>query len=191
MKPFRRFAWQFSQAPLLTGRNVANRSGVAAIEFAIIAPILLLIYIGNIELTLALTCDQKLKHATSVVGDLISQSSTLTSDDVLQIFTAANAVLQPYSPNPLKLRVSVLSPKPDGQSKVSWSVGQNMDRRSPGSIYQTPPNLWTDEQKSLVVTETLYDYEPVTSDIFEKSIELSKVTYSRPRGMWTITCTDC
>ena len=59
-------------------RLIADRRGVSAVEFALVAPILVLLYFGLVELSQAATADRRLAHATSAVGDLVAQASSVT-----------------------------------------------------------------------------------------------------------------
>ncbi len=50
--------------------------GVAAVEFALILPLLLLLYIGSVEATLLYTTDRGVATIASTVADLVARSKT-------------------------------------------------------------------------------------------------------------------
>ena len=67
----------------MSARHLARDSrGVAAVEFALLLPILLLLYFGVVELTQGVMTQQRANHVAATVGDLVSQSSSLASADV-------------------------------------------------------------------------------------------------------------
>jgi Flp pilus assembly protein TadG len=55
------------------GHFLGDRRGVAALEFALIAPTILLLYLGSIEVTMGLDVNKNLGRATSMVADLVTQ----------------------------------------------------------------------------------------------------------------------
>src|SRR5471032_1725386 len=94
----------------VSARHLARDSrGVAAVEFALLLPILLLLYFGVVELTQGVMTQQRADHVASTVGDLVSQSSTITSAEVTDIFSVGDTVMYPYPTASLKMRVSSLS----------------------------------------------------------------------------------
>ncbi len=70
-----------------------NSAGIAALEFALLAPVLFGIYFGVAVISLAISADRNVSHATSVIGDLASQEISLTPDMIDNIFTAGTAVI--------------------------------------------------------------------------------------------------
>jgi Flp pilus assembly pilin Flp len=125
-------------------------SGVAAVEFGLLAPLLLLMTFGTIELTRALIIHKRFQRATSMVGDLVTRENQLwpentTSPDPKNvpanypafrdiargnlngIMTAAVHAMEPYSVTPLVINVYQVwaNPKDLTQSKVEWSYGYN------------------------------------------------------------------
>ena len=63
-----------------------NQDGVSAVEFALIAPILILIYLGAVELSLLMRVDRRVTSTTASLGDLTARLSTVTDDDMEEMF---------------------------------------------------------------------------------------------------------
>ena len=98
---------------LVSARQFARDSrGVAAVEFALLLPILMLLYFGVVELTQGIMAQQRTSHVAATVGDLVSQSSTLSSADVADILSVGGEVMYPYPTTSLKLRVSTRTDDP-------------------------------------------------------------------------------
>ena len=72
--------------------NGDNR-GVAAIEFALIAPIMISFYFGLSEIAMAISADRDVTHGASVAGDLATQATELDRLDVEDIMNATIEVL--------------------------------------------------------------------------------------------------
>lgn len=70
-----------------------DQRGVAAVEFAFIAPIMLVFYFGMVEASMAMEADRNLSHAASLVGDLTAQDEVVTIDMIENYIYGALAVL--------------------------------------------------------------------------------------------------
>jgi Flp pilus assembly protein TadG len=108
-----------------------DRSGVSAIEFALLAPLLIVIFMGLADLFTAVMTQLHVDHAAEETADIVSENQVLTptngfSTSMLSMFQAAGYVLEPYSSTPLDTRIT--SYYYDGvashlYAKVYWSCG--------------------------------------------------------------------
>src|SRR5262249_58175389 len=119
--------WKIGGWPAPGGlrRFAADRSGVSAIEFAILLPLMLTLYFGGVEVSQAVSADRKNTLVAHTVGDLVSQSTNVTccnsTDDVTNIFNAAQWVIYPFGRNNPKSAVSrVRSDSTDTISTLAW-----------------------------------------------------------------------
>lgn len=75
-------------------RRFANdKKGVAAVEFALIAPILLYMYFGMAETAMLIDKDRNVSHTSSVVSDLVTQANAMNSLEVADIMAAGIMVM--------------------------------------------------------------------------------------------------
>lgn len=125
----------------LARRLSRDGRGIAAVEFALILPLMLMIYLGLVEMSRGLRAAQKLDLIAHVLADLTAQQLTcatstiaacLTESDVQAIFSAATALMSPLPTTPatnLKMTISqveIVSPSANNwQAKVKWSVPKN------------------------------------------------------------------
>lgn len=132
-----------------------NVSGVAAVEFAFLAPIIILLYVGAGELSEAVMTSRKVEALSRTLVDLVSQQPTsgqtlstpapsnATTQTALQtILTAATAVLSPASLTPLQMTVSAVDTVNNAAGlccsfKVRWSYTQSGSLR-PCNVNLTP-----------------------------------------------------
>ena len=90
----------------LRARRAANRllhdrSGVAATEFAVIVPVMLVMFYGTVEFSSAVAVDRKVTLVARTLSDLTSQTGVPINDTYLQnVFTASTGILWPYAPTP-------------------------------------------------------------------------------------------
>lgn len=117
----------------LARRAARDTSAVAAVEFALVLPLLLVLYVGAVDVTRAVLASRNVTLLSRTVSDLVSQQSTSTpvaASTVSLIFGASSAVMAPYSTTGLKLTVSAvdIKLKSDGrtccQALVRWSYTQ-------------------------------------------------------------------
>ena len=68
-----------------SARLIADTCGAAGVEFALLVPILFLLYFGVAELTQGVMAQQRAAHTASTIGDLTAQSSSVSAAGVGQI----------------------------------------------------------------------------------------------------------
>ncbi|MGD2132140.1 MAG: pilus assembly protein, partial [Maricaulaceae bacterium] len=106
---------------------LADDRGTAAIEFALIAPILMLLYFAVVELSLALDANRKVSMTASVIGDLVAQADEVSVSEVEAILDAADATMQPLNVGEMELRITSLTMDGSGDTEVAWSRSRNAD----------------------------------------------------------------
>lgn len=77
----------------LPSNFLKNEDGIAAIEFAFIAPVMIFMYFGMAEVATAISVDRKVSHSANVAGDLSTQSETISADEMSEIMTATMMVM--------------------------------------------------------------------------------------------------
>jgi Flp pilus assembly protein TadG len=157
-----------------------DRRGSAAIEFAFILPILILMYFAVAELSLAIQASRKVGSTASAVGDLVAQADKITTTEVEAIFDAADAIMQPLDATPMQMRVTSLWMEQNGTVKVRWSRARNMTPYACNAAV-APPNTVLSAGQSVIVAEVNYDYEPPIGRVVSGVVEMSEVFYLRPR----------
>ena len=83
------------ESTALVRRFGRDGRGVSAVEFALIAPLLVTIYFAGIEVTTAVAVDRKMTLVAHTVADLVAQSSSITNSEMTDILNAAAAVSSP------------------------------------------------------------------------------------------------
>jgi Flp pilus assembly protein TadG len=176
----------------------ADRRGVAAIEFAMIVPIMLVLFFGTVEFSSGVAVDRKVTLTARTLSDLTSQSlaspATLADADLINIFTASTSILYPYSPIPTKAQISEIYVDSNKIATIKWSkAGVVSSASSPatlatstraaGNIVTTlVPVALLVPQTYLIFSEVSYLYTPTIGYVMAKSgVNLSDVEFTRPR----------
>ena len=184
---------------MLIRRFISGESAVAAVEFALILPVMLTLYIGSVELSSAISVDKRVATVSGALGDLVARAdSSITASTVSDYFMAASATMAPYASSDVKQIVSSVRVKADGSTSVLWSMADNgASEHATGSAYNVPENL-----KSLVtengtmtgyviVAEAQLNYTPMIGYVFDSDFSLYHQYFFLPRFGEEITCSDC
>jgi Flp pilus assembly protein TadG len=178
-------------APLQSSivRWVDDKRGVAAVEFAFVVPLMLVMFFGTIEFSSAVAINRKVSLVTQGLADLVSRYSSVNDADIANFTTIANAILTPYSATPLKATMSELYIDPStGAARVQWSKGSSP--RAISSSVTVPANLIARNSVTnaivpnqyLIFTEANYLYTPAVGYVMAKTgVTLSDNTYMLPR----------
>src|SRR5258708_26904184 len=86
-----------------------DQRGVSAVEFAMLLPLMITLYLGSVEISQGVGMDRKVTLAARTVADLASQVSSIAGTDMSNILTATSAVIAPYDTAPLKVTVSAVT----------------------------------------------------------------------------------
>lgn len=169
-----------------------DRRAVAAVEFALLLPVMITLFIGSNEISHALSIYRKVGHTSSTLGDLVSQQGTLSVADMTDILAASSAVMTPYSATTANLVVGAVKYTTSKGYKVCWSRAQNDTAWTVGSAppVTIPTGLLSDGDE-VIVTRVKYTYASPFStfmtDIWGSgSITLSDLSYFRPRISTTV-----
>jgi Flp pilus assembly protein TadG len=180
-----------------------NERGAAVVEFALILPFLITLYMGSIEASSLFTVDRRVEVITSTMADLVARwnpnEGVITSTTMRDYFNASKGIITPYSNTGLKQVVSFLNVAADGSAKVVWSCGFNggaalsvnqayalgteMKRLVTGADDQ----LKNGKAGFLVAASTSYSYKPVLGMVFTSAINLQSRALFLPRFQQAVT----
>lgn len=160
-----------------------DTAGVSAIEFALIAPVLVLLYFGGVELSFLLQADRRVTTVTATIGDLTSRETVITDARRDDIFAASQILFAPLDGPTARMRISNLIADPTGDVvTVDWSVSTiNFSSRAVGSTINDIPEGVIAANGSVVMAEVEYPYEPVIDFLKLGDQTLTDTFYLRPR----------
>jgi Flp pilus assembly protein TadG len=158
------------------------------IEFALVFPIMLIMFIGLVEFGEAFSIDRKINNAASTVSDLVSQESSVNNAKLADMATVATELLKPYRAAPLVLRVTSVVADAQNRTTVAWTYPAT-GGPTVGAAYVLPRAALTEANSSIIVAQTSYAFTP-TLGYFIGSITLTGNAYFRPRASRTVVKTD-
>lgn len=173
-----------------------DNRGVGAVEFALIAPLLLFLYITSFELTIGLSVSKRVTRSASTIADLVTQQSKVTTSDLQQMTSVANAIFTPYQPQNLKVKVTGVTLDASSNPTVSWSWAQDGSRPyANGSSVNVPTDMRSANtflvRAEVSVTHQLLMFMPGLMPSNLQTITLNREFYYRQRVGTSITCDGC
>jgi Flp pilus assembly protein TadG len=166
----------------------ASADGVAAVEFAAVLPVMVIMYLGMTEVGQGVTADRKLTLLARALGDLSAQASTIDDTEMSNIFNAAGAVLVPYDSSLSTMVVSSIVIDGTGKATVCWSNAKNMTPRAKGQVVTLPAGINT-PSTTLIMAEASYPYTPTIGYVITGTLKLNETVYMRPRLVPQVTRT--
>ncbi|MGN7161492.1 TadE/TadG family type IV pilus assembly protein [Sphingomonas sp. SAFR-052] len=167
-----------------------DRRAAALIEFAIVLPVLLMLFVGGYQLSDALTAQRKVTIMTRAVGDLTSQYRTLRTAELDGLMAASTQILTPYATEPVRLRVTQITVESDGKVfRVDWSRARNAGPIPEGRYWAWAiPPAYRRPNMVFILSQSAYRYDSVLPNYFDR-ITFSDALWLLPRRSATITLT--
>jgi Flp pilus assembly protein TadG len=159
-------------------RIARDQRGVSAVEFALLAPVMVGLYLGCVEISEGIGADRKVSLTAAALANLTAQAQTLTTTDLTNILDASGAIIVPYSASLLKMTVTCLKIDANKNVTAKWSVTRNGTADS-GSM--TIPSALAVANSWLILAKTSYAYTPVVGYTITGTITLSDQMYMSPR----------
>jgi len=180
-----------------TRRFRRDQSGVSAVEFALIAPVMILFYFGTAELTQGLMAERRTLSTASAIGDLVAQSNgATTGQDIDDAMNMGNIIMYPFPTTGTVLSICVegitADNSPTPVKSVLWRQVKNDDGNCP-AVGATVKSLSADiiaAGQSLIMARVAYKYTSSTNLVLHANPTFTKVYYLRPRRSSSITCAD-
>jgi len=161
-----------------------NDEGIAAVEFALLSPVMIALYFGLVEISMIIHSDKITSHAANVAGDLATQVSNMDSDDIEDVFeaTLATMALRPEQADGVSMEVLSYRMLPDNSIEQigiatlnGGYVGTAYDPNDIGTRLLTPTS-------GAVVARVQYNYESVTYKFVEAFTLLEETFILKPRS---------
>jgi Flp pilus assembly protein TadG len=161
-------------------RMLKAREGLAAVEFAFIAPVMILMFFGAVEMSAAVDCKTRVTNVASTAADLVAQETTVSSTDMANVFAALNAIIYPFPSSAARIVISSIVYKTSTTGTVDWSNAQNATARSVGATVTVPTGLMT-SGGSVILAEITYLYSSPTTQVLTGTVTMTGSFYAHPR----------
>lgn len=162
-----------------------DRKGIAAVEFALIAPALIVLFMGVIELTFRFHASQEATRYVHQAADLIAREHGMTTNDLDAIYDASVHMMKPLdTTSNLDMDVLAVALEDDGDGgidkRVLWrrtaGAGVPFDLNDVDGLGQV--------DESVVRVGIRYKYtSPISSMFGGPDVNFVRESFSRPRAL--------
>lgn len=187
----------FTRLVLTARRLTREREGAGAIEFAILFPVLIMLYIGAFEITIGLSVSKRATRAAGTVADVVTQQQSVTKSALAQMPSVANSIFVPYNTTSLTLKITGITIDASANAKVLWSWAQDgtVPYAKNTAVSNVPSDMKT-ANSFLVRTElsipyTMFLFAPNFMPDGMRTITISRSYFYRQRQGDSIPCGDC
>jgi Flp pilus assembly protein TadG len=161
--------------------------GVSMIEFVLVFPIMIFLFVGLVEFGEAFSVNRKIRNAANTVSDLVSQEGSVSNAQLRDIVSVGTELLKPYGVAPFTLRVTSVVADARNRTTVAWSFPAGGP--AVGSAFPLPQAQLTEPNSSVIVTQASYAFRP-SAGYFIGSINLTGSAFFRPRALRVVAKTD-
>lgn len=190
----------------LRRRLIKDRRGIAAVEFALIVPLLLVMYFVTMEAGQGIDTNKKLGRLASMVADLVTQESSVNKADLDAILQIGAAIIQPYNRSKPSIYIAGIQFNGANPPVATVVWRRSIVNGTAGSATPSPqPTIPTSVRIAntfLVQVHTTLAYKPVITWAASNkdkqgftspfnSIPMGETYYLRARNGPTVTCVDC
>jgi Flp pilus assembly pilin Flp len=175
-----------------------DNRGVAAIEFALMLPMLIALLIGCLEVTFKIWSTQKAEKLAVTLSDVIAQSTAVTNSDLQSLIGATDKIMDPFpfGANEGKIIISSLYvPQGEEEATVNWQcsfpgsggLSASSEFGAKGAVADLPTGFTLVEKDNVIVTEIFYKYKPIAPGLlFDESIVYRRALF-KPRLALLVT----
>jgi len=167
------------------GALARDRRGIAALEFAALLPLFIILILGTFEAGQGISINMNNALAARTVTDLASQYTDIYNADMTSILGASSTVIAPFPTQPLSVTVSQVTVDASGKATIAWSDSSNGTAHSVGQSVTLPAGMNV-PGSSLIWGETQYVYTPSLGYVLTGSITMSSQIFMSPRNNPTV-----
>ncbi|OHV79117.1 TadE/TadG family type IV pilus assembly protein [Rhizobium sp. LCM 4573] len=175
---------------------VADRRGMGAVEFALIAPLLLMLYITVFELTVGFSVSKRVSRAATSVADLVTQQATVNKPYLNTMLDVAGGLFVPYGTSGIAMKITGVKVDSSASAKVLWSWDQSGGKPyAAGSPVTVPQGMRSTEtflvRAEVSVPHQLLMFMPGLLPSAVEKITIRRESFFQQRLGKDITCSDC
>lgn len=159
---------------------------IAAVEFALILPLMLFLFVGVAQVGQAIEISRKVTVTTRIVTDLVTQYSTVSCSTLNTVLAASAQVIAPYSSSNLTITVSEIDTV-SNKATMPWTASLKgngtMTCSTPNSNFTLPSQLLQSSSTAsyYIYGQVTYSFTPVLGYKIIGTIPISGQIYMSPR----------
>jgi Flp pilus assembly pilin Flp len=158
----------------------AARQGLAAIEFALMLPLMVLVLFGSVDVIDAFAANRRAENTAASLADVISRDTEVSDDEVDGVWAAMQLLVAPDNVSNITARITSIQVQDATTAIVVWSEGRGMSALSAGGSIALPNQMMI-PGSSVILAETSLHYDPPMKILFPGAVDFEHRSYRRSR----------
>jgi Flp pilus assembly protein TadG len=159
---------------------VGEKSGLAALEFAIIAPMMILLVFGSVDLIDTLGANKRAQNAVASIADVVARDDAVSNAEIAGLWAAMDVLMYPDDGVNMQMRVTSVRIDTATSARVVWSEGHGMTARVANTTVALPAQMMT-PGTSVIFAESRFPYTAPLGFLHSGSVNLDHEAYRRSR----------
>lgn len=156
------------------------RKGLAALEFAILAPMMVFLLFASVDLIDVLGANSRAQNAAASLADVVARDTEISDAEVSGLWDALGVLMYPNDPSTIDIRVTSVRIVDATTATVVWSEGRGMSPRTVGSSVALPAAMMT-PGASVIMAESIYHYSSPLGFLLAGPVQMRHDAYRRSR----------
>ncbi len=163
-------------------RFARENKGVAALEFAIIAPLLMVpLLLGSVDLIDVMGANKRAQNAAASLADVVARDTEISNAELASLWRALDVLMYPNQAGSMEIRVSSISIVNASTARVVWSEGHGgMSARTANSTVPLDSRMMV-VGSSVIMVESVYKYDAPLGFLFQNQVRMTHDAYRRSR----------
>lgn len=163
-------------------RFARENKGVAALEFAIIAPLLMVpLLLGSVDLIDVMGANKRAQNAAASLADVVARDTEISNSELASLWRGLDVLMYPNAAGSMEIRISSISIVNASTAQVVWSEGHGgMSARTANSTVSLDSRMMN-VGTSVIMVESVYKYDAPLGFLFQSQVRMTHDAYRRSR----------
>jgi Flp pilus assembly protein TadG len=157
------------------------KKGLAAVEFALIAPMMVFVLFASIDLLDALGANRRAQNVAASLADVTARDTEVSNSEVSGMWAAADILMFPDDGDQMDMRITSILIVDASTARIMWSEAQGGFSPLPVNTNITLPDAMMIPGSSIIMGESRFHYVPPLGFLFGNGIPMSHTSYRRSR----------
>jgi len=158
------------------------KSGLAALEFAIIAPLLMVpLLLGSVDLIDVMGANKRAQNAAASLADVVARDTEVSDAEIAGLWRGLEVLMYPNDPGAMEIRLTSVSIINASTARVIWSEAHGgMSPRQVGSTVSLDSRMMQ-VGTSVIMAESVYKYDAPLGFLFQNQVQMTHDAFRRSR----------